>query len=34
MRQVKKHFDELTFYWIFGLIIVTVMFFTLFYGNV
>jgi hypothetical protein len=33
MKQAKKHFDELTLYWVFGLLVVTAMFFTVFFGN-
>jgi hypothetical protein len=34
MKHLKKHFDELRFFWIFGLVVVTVMFFTVFFGNI
>lgn len=34
MKQVKKQFDELKLFWIFGLVVVSVMFFTVFFGNV
>ncbi len=34
MKRVKKQFDELKLFWIFGLIVVTAMFFTIFFGNV
>ncbi len=33
MKQVKNQFDELRFFWIFGLVVVTIMFFTVFFGN-
>gem|GEM_PF-1232519 len=33
MKQLKRPFDELRFYWIFGMIVVTIMFFTIFFGN-
>lgn len=34
MKHVQHHFDELTFFWIFGAIVVAVVFFTIFWGNV
>jgi hypothetical protein len=34
MKRIKKQFDELRFFWLFGLLVVTVALFTVFFGNV
>lgn len=34
MKQVKQQFNELLIFGMFGLIVVTIMFFTIFFGNI